>query len=359
MKKVSRLTWLATSLMLIFVLTFFTYAHERDDLGYYTLQDEQGETITMTGRELEPGDRYIASDNRLFEVDRVEGDTAYVRFVEKIELPQITAEFLGTQVGKAEGSGVVGIYHTHNAESYVPSSGTESKDDGEGDVLRVGKALADALEAQGLTVYWSDNSHIPHDGQAYMRSRRTATELLQKDPATLIDVHRDATPPEVYEAEIDGEPITKVRLVVGRQNQNREANLEYAKRIKAVGDKMYPGMIEGIFDARGNYNQDLGPKTILLEFGAHTNQLEHAERAAEFFAKVLPAAAGLTPATEKQAEEQIGSGAGRSLVWMLVGVGVVGGAFLLISQGKIGSLSGFFRKEAGLANRDDETDDTP
>lgn len=344
--------------VLLLSLSTLTNGEERDDSGYFTLQDEHGQVITMTGRELDPGDRYIAADNRLFEVRETVGDIVYVNFVETVELPDITDELLGAQVGKTEGQGVVAIYHTHNAESYVPTSGTESKDDGQGDVLQVGKKLSEALEAEGITVYWSENSHIPHDGQAYIRSRRTATELLKKNPDTLIDVHRDATPPEVYETEVEGVPVTKVRLVVGRQNQNREANLEYAKRIKAVGDEMYPGFIEGIFDAKGNYNQDLGPKTILLEFGAHTNPLDHAEQAAEYFAKVLPAAAGLTPASASQADEQIGGGSTRSLVWMLIAVGVVGGAFLLINRGKIGSITGFFRREAGLSDpHDDDPDD--
>ena len=321
---------------------------------YYTLQDEQGRTITMTGRELDPGDRYIASDNRLYEVGDTQGSIVQVRYVETIELPDIS-HLLGAQVGRAkEGGGVVGIYHTHNAESYVPTSGTDSKDDGEGDILQVGKALADALEEQGITVHWSTNSHLPHDGQAYMRSRRTATELLGENPDTLIDVHRDATPPEVYETEVEGVPSTKVRLVVGRQNQNREANLEYAKRIKAVGDKMYPGFIEGIFDARGNYNQDLGPKTILLEFGAHTNSLEEAKQAAKVFAKIIPAAAGLTTAERCEAEKQIGLAASRSLGWILGIAAVVVVAFLLISQGRIGSPVKFFRREMGLGNQDEE-----
>ena len=333
-------------------------ADERADRGYYTLKDPTGEVITMTGRELDPGDHYIASDNRLFEVVETEGDTVRVRYVETIELPEITEELLGAQVGKSgEGQGVVGIYHTHNAESYVPSSGTESKDDGRGDILEVGQVLASNMENSGITVHWSDNSHIPHDGQAYVRSRRTATELLRKNPDTLIDVHRDATPPEVYETEIEGVPATKVRLVVGRQNQNRSANLEYAKRIKAVADEMYPDLVEGIFDAKGNYNQDLGPKTILLEFGTHTTSLEQAQTAAEYFAKVIPAAAGLTPGTKGAADRQIGGGAARGLVWMIVIAAAVVVVFLLISQGKIGSLVGFFRREAGLGRPSDDEDD--
>ena len=99
-------------------------------------------------------------------------------YVETIELPAVTGELLGAKIGTAgESRGVVGIYHTHNAESYVPSSGTESKDNGRGDILAVGKALASELEAMGLTVYWSDNSHIPHDAGLY--TRRT-TELAEE-----------------------------------------------------------------------------------------------------------------------------------------------------------------------------------
>ena len=344
------------ALFLVLALTIQTQAEERGDSGYFTLVDEEDRVITMTGRELDPGDHYIAGDNRLFEVVRTEADTVLVRFVETITLPTVTYEPLA-QVGSAtESRGVVGIYHTHNAESYVPSSGTESKDDGEGDILQVGERLASAMEEMGLTVYWSDNSHIPHDGQAYLRSRRTATELLQKNPDTLLDIHRDATPPEVYETEVEGVPMSKVRLVVGRQNQNRAANLEYAKRIKAVADDMYPGLVEGIFDAKGNYNQDLGPKTILLEFGAHTTSLEQAEQAAEYFAKVIPAAAGLTTATKAEAERDIGGGANRALVWLIVVTAVVVIGFVLINRGRIGSLTGFFRREAGIGQNEQDDD---
>lgn len=345
---------------LVFVFGInLVYAGEIEFLEHFTLVDENNDAVTMAGRELDVGDHYITADNKLYEVVRVANKNIHLKYIETVELPDVSEDLLTAQVGKPGSSqGVVGIYHTHNAESYVPTSGTDSKDDGNGDVLKVGKILADAMEKSGVEVHWSGNSHLPHDGQAYIRSRRTAVELLRHNPDTLIDVHRDATPPEVYDTSIEGTPATKVRIVVGRQNQNRWANLEYAKRIKAVADKFYPGIIEGIFDARGNYNQDLGPKMILLEFGAHTNRLEQAEAAAEFFAKVIPAAAGLTPATRQSAQEQMGTGARKSIFWMIFIVVAAVVAFLLISQGKIGSLRGFLRREAGLSNERDSDPDS-
>ncbi|MGI6149849.1 MAG: stage II sporulation protein P [Firmicutes bacterium] len=329
---------------------------ERLDGGYYTLVDEDGRSITMTARHLDIGDAYIAADNKRYEVVAISGDEVQVRYTETITLPEVDSSAFRTQVGGTSPSGerVVGIYHTHNDESYVPSSGTESRDDGRGDILQVGRALADAMENLGFTVIWSDNSHLPHDGQAYTRSRRTAMELLEKEPITLIDVHRDATPPEVYETEIEGQPATKVRIVVGRQNQNREANLEYAKRIKAVADEEFPGIIEGIFDARGNYNQDLGPRMILLEFGAHTNYLEHAQQAAEFFAKVIPAAAGIEPGQAQAADKEIGAPAGRSVFWILGIAAAVLIVYLVINRQGLGSITSFFRREAGLGGTSDD-----
>jgi stage II sporulation protein P len=332
---------------------------ERTDGGYYRLVDEAGETLTMTSRHLDVGDAYIAADNRRYEVVEIAGDEVRMRYTETITLPEVDLDAFRTQVGgtSQDGERVVGIYHTHNAESYVPTSGTESKDDGNGDILQVGKALADAMENLGFTVIWSDNSHLPHDGQAYDRSRRTAVELLEKNPVTLIDVHRDATPPEVYEAQVEGEPVTKVRIVVGRQNQNREANLEYAKRLKSVADQEFPGIIEGIFDARGNYNQDLGPRMILLEFGAHTNYMEHAQRAAEFFAKVIPAAAGVQPGQEQAADQEIGAPAGRSVLWILGIAAAALAGYLVLNRQGLGSITGFFRREAGLGGTGDNDSD--
>ncbi|MFB5067676.1 MAG: stage II sporulation protein P [Candidatus Wallacebacter cryptica] len=352
-------SWLETSLF------------ERNDSGYFSLEDENG-VITYTARILDIGDSYIAADNQRYEVVEITGDRIIVEAKEKITLPDIkqltTAvkpsiweRLFGAAASKQDDEerewNTIGIYHTHNAESYVPTSGVDSET--HGDIMEVGRALADALNNLGYNAVWSDNSHLPHDGEAYLRSRRTAVELMKHKPGTLIDVHRDATPPEVYETEIEGKPTTKVRIVVGRQNENRETTLEYAKRIKAVADEKYPGIIEGIFDARGNYNQDLGPRMILLEFGAHTNPLELAEQAAQFFAEIIPAAAGLSSSEAAQQEtEQTSPVAYRSILWILGITAVIVIGYLIINKQSLGSLGSFFRREfAGEQPQDDQDDE--
>lgn len=318
---------------------------ERIDGGFYRLVDSAGREVTQTAWILAEGDTYIDEENRLYRVTAVDGDL--VRVVEEglADMPdpaQIRAEanrrpsvlasvaqFLGLA---QRPNRVIGIYHTHSDESYVPTSGTESK--WTGDIYQVGQVMRDALEEAGYKVYWSDNNHNPHDGQAYLRSRRTAAELLRRRPGTLIDIHRDAIPdPDTYLTEHEGDSVARVRLVVGRQNANQEANLEYAKRLKALADEEHSGLVKGIFMARGNYNQDLGPNTILLEFGTHTVSLADAQKAAHLFAKVIPAAAGLAPGTGGSAQEEQGSAGWRWVIWLVVAA--VGGliAFLVLNKG--------------------------
>lgn len=301
------------------------------------LVDETGELITRTTLSLAVGDTFINQKNELYEIVAIEGNQARVVLRGPVEMPDVsdalsltrTSTFLDRVVRALplqarSNTGTIAIYHTHGSESYEPTSGTAFDENG-GDVLLVGQTLKEALEKQGYRVAFSDELHTPHDGGAYQRSRRTVAELNQQaNPVTMIDVHRDGVPdPSLYRTEVNGVPMTGVRLVVGRQNQNRDANLEYAKRIKAIADEKFPNLITGIFHARGNYNQDFGPRMILMEFGTHVTSLEEAQRAAELIAQVLPAAAGLAPGTGGAASSQIGQAALTTFYWLL-GIAAVG-----------------------------------
>lgn len=294
----------------------------------FELVDESGTVVTKTSLELSAGDVYIASDNSEYEVIGKEDGKFKVKKTGVVDLSIYLNRPLTIKV---EGSKpLIGIYHTHSDESYAPGNPSQPYP---GEIYQVGKALKEALEARGFQVEWSQANHNPHDGAAYNRSRDTAAKLLRSNPITLIDVHRDAVPDaEFYTAQIDGQPVAKVRIVAGKQNQNKTSNFEYAKALKAKADKDYPGIMEGIFWAKGNYNQDLGPRTILLEFGTHVLTLDQAKMSAEKFADAITAALPEGGGSLERAASK------RAIFWVVL-IAIAGVAIFLVINKE--GLSGF------------------
>lgn len=308
---------------------------------YSILVDEQGRVLDMMARKIYIHDEFISADNRRYRVIRIEGNKGICREIgrEQISLDgnqvapagQITSKS-GIAPVQAAGSLIVGVYHSHDDESYVPSEGSESIP-GNGGVLKVGSAFADHLRSLGLTVIHDTTSHAPHDDGAYRRSRRTAMSLLQKGVTALFDIHRDGVPdPTFYRRTINGQDVTMVRMVVGRENQNMSANLDYAKRLKAAADARYPGLIRGIFIGAGSYNQDLSPRAMLLEVGTHTNTLQEAERGITLFADVVPPVLGFA-ARPAAARTPSTAADWKGVFYVLLAFAIGGGAFLLISAG--------------------------
>lgn len=171
----------------------------------------------------------------------------------------------------------VAIYHTHNDESYKLTSGTSAKP-GDGDIIKVGKALKDCLSKANITVTHNLNDHGPHDINAYHRSRRSATQLVKKGPDIIIDIHRDGAPFKAYWTSINGIEVARVMIVVGRSNPNMQTNLAFAKKVKAAADEIHPGLMRGIFIGKGDYNQDLYPTSLLVEVGTDSMSLSMAEK---------------------------------------------------------------------------------
>ncbi|NLY10936.1 MAG: stage II sporulation protein P [Firmicutes bacterium] len=293
---------------------------------YYTMIAPDGTVIVQTGRKIYEGDQYLTQDNMLYEVVEVrekDGEYfAYTEFVREEKLPnrRITLnqirEQMGLQAAQGQSVGKIGIYHTHNAESYVPTDGTDSIE-GAGGIHAVGEAFEKALEGLGIEVNYSQNLHLPHDRGAYRRSRETVLDLLSTNPDAIFDVHRDAAPKNAYATFIDEEWVTQIQFVVGRQNQNLGINRQYATSLKAVADQIFPGLIKGIFFGRGNYNQDLSPLNLLLEVGAHTNSREAAQRGIELFAEVVDFYF-YGPREERNAQNQSFSlGSISTILWIL------------------------------------------
>ncbi|MGE5653146.1 MAG: stage II sporulation protein P, partial [Bacillota bacterium] len=262
----------------------------------FVMVDSHGQIITATGRIVNRGDEYIDEQNRHWRVYATKGYTAWAQSLGVIDLNQYI-QALDTEIARAQKQrvlaappvnpkGRVGIYHSHNDESYVPTDGTSSIY-GPGGIHKVGDAFEQALWARNITTVRSQSLHLPHDRGAYVRSRRTAAWIVQSIPDAVFDIHRDATPAYVYEGSVNGTPVTKINIVVGQQNVNRAQTQRIAAGLKSVSDSIYPGLVKGIFIARGNYNQDLYPTALLLEVGAHTNDRLAAERGIGYFADVV------------------------------------------------------------------------
>ncbi|MBQ3268425.1 MAG: stage II sporulation protein P [Clostridia bacterium] len=320
------------------------FSGETDGDCLYTLLDEQGRTLTRRGGRIYEGDEYISSGDGWYRVVSVDdaARTATARYLGPATRDEAAFAVFAARAedGAKDDKRLIAMYSTHSDESYVPDDGAASKWKGAG-IYDVGDSLKAALEARGIEAVYSKESFLPHDADAYNRSRRTAEALLKKGPDALLDIHRDAVPAEEYETEVDGEDISKVRLFVGRNNQNAAENKAFAQQIKAEADRKYPGLIKDIFIGRGNYNQELYPHALLLEFGTHEIEKEKAQEAAGYIAEVLDDVL-YGPGAKAEGARSAGSGA--------VAKGI-GGAIALVAVAAVvyalaatGSLRGAWHK---------------
>ncbi|MDK2902478.1 MAG: stage sporulation protein [Clostridiales bacterium] len=313
---------------------------------YFTVYDQDDKELFMIAWEVSKDDEYLSGDNKKYRIVSVDqqNHSAKAEYIEDVTLPDVDVsmiEDVEAAMAQQDGDKRIAMYCTHSDESYIPSDGTSSKPE-KGGIYDVAEAFKAGLEKRGIQVDLDETSHVPHDAGAYRRSRRTALRLMREtQPAATFDIHRDAVPQTQYVATIAGENASKIRIVIGRGNPNKDANEALAYKIKALADKVYPGMIKDIYYGKGDYNQDLSPRSLLLEFGTYDHTKERAQNSAEIFANVVSAAVfggnvkspstGETAKTEPAQKSDEGTGSG--IIWWIVGIAVVGGIFLFVSSG--------------------------
>lgn len=358
----------------------------------YAVVSENGNHLTWIAYEPEAGDSYIAADNRLYEIIRVEPDRVIAADRGMATLPDVSwldasaSVEVSALLNRRNG---VALYCTHSDESYEPSDGYYSSDD-RGSIYEVASALRDALRDEGADAVLSEAMHHPHDAGAYRRSRQTAVQLIREmNPDCLIDIHRDGIPdPASYATSIGGQECSKIRLLVGRGNQNAEINKEFALLIKAVADRVYPGLIKDIYMGKGTFNQDLLPHAILLECGTYTLEKDRVLASMPMMADVLRRvlyggvtgsagritadtgaatgdAGGITlgePDAPVDEADQRGAGSGMAFAAIILFAGLIGYAILSAGSAKSGmkkAARNLHEMTGGMIGRKPEKDEEP
>jgi len=185
--------------ILLIVITLTTPFVTADDwyskeAGYYKVYDSDTNKILFeTAREVNKDDQYLSGDNKMYKITKVNNKSyiAYAKFEKDVKLPEIDKEALANiKLSFEQGNIIdailaqaeqgnkedrkVGIYATHSSESYIPSDGSESIV-GNGGIIKVAERLKQEFEKNGVTAFFDNTLHDPHDSGAYKRSRRTAT----------------------------------------------------------------------------------------------------------------------------------------------------------------------------------------
>lgn len=328
---------IAAFLLHLMLLPSVAFAYGDEAEAVYRILDETGEEITQLAGAPETGDEYVAGDNGYYRVTQVsdENQTAVAQRVGTFELPDVSWLEDSVQPVSSQRRAVA-LYCTHSDESYEPGDGNSSISK-RGGIYDVAETLKGNLEKNGIKVYYSDENHYPHDAGAYRRSRATAAALAEEGVDAIFDIHRDGIPDaKQYESSVQGEDVTKVRLLVGRANQNAEANKQFAAQIKAVADKMYPGLVKDIYFGKGTYNQDLMSQSVLLEFGTHKSQKDEVLHSTDYMANVLSRTlyGGVSGAAGGNAgETQKNTGGWQGILWL---IGLLAGGTLIFALAATG-----------------------
>lgn len=196
----------------------------------------------------------------------------------------------------ANGKPIVGIYHTHTAESFVPSSGVAHRPGGQrGEICDVGNALVEGLQKNGVAAIQDTTIHdYPSFMKAYGASEITLTKMVKDYPSLqmIFDIHRDAEKRENVIGQINGLQVAKISIIVAQGQKDLpqphwQQNYALAKLIDRKCNEKYPGLSRGIQLVDWRYNQHLHNHALLLEVGSHETSTEEGCNAMRLLAEVL------------------------------------------------------------------------
>ncbi|MBP2653880.1 MAG: stage sporulation protein [Firmicutes bacterium] len=191
---------------------------------------------------------------------------------------------------------LVGIYHTHTSESFIPWSGVSHAPGGkQGNIVEVGEALVNKLAEHGIGAVQSKSIHdYPSFMKAYGPSEETAKNMLATNPSLemLFDIHRDACKKEAATVTVNGMAAARITIIVamgheGLPQPHWQQNHAFAKLIDAKLNQHYPGVSKGIQLDEWRYNQHLHPRALLLEVGCQESEKEEVLRSMAMLGDIL------------------------------------------------------------------------
>lgn len=205
----------------------------------------------------------------------------------------------------SEGKPLIYIYHTHNRESFLPELNGQTDPnkayDKDKNITLVGERLYKDLQAKNIGAIQTKNDYWFKGNvkNEYDLSRKTAQDVLKKNSSIQImfDIHRDSQGRDMTTTKIDGKDAARIYFIIGGSNQNWENNAEFAKKLHAKMEQLYPGLSRGVHKKIPNpaydttYNQDLSPHAVLIEIGGPDNTLQEAYYTADLLANVVAAVA--------------------------------------------------------------------
>jgi len=201
------------------------------------------------------------------------------------------------------------IVHTHTTESYLGydtgyyhESFHPRTEDPNRNMVRVGEALRQGLEAQGIGVVHATEIHdSPQYEGAYDRSYDTIVKYLEEYPdiKVVLDLHRDSIG---YGSEggkvkptfvADGKKAAQIMIMAGYDPDGYydfpfwKDNLTFALKIQNTAENMYPGMTRPLYFGNFAYNMNVNNGSLLIEVGTDANTLEEAVYTGELLSNVL------------------------------------------------------------------------
>lgn len=200
---------------------------------------------------------------------------------------------------------IVLILHTHTTESYAEngadttSEGAFRSENPEENILSVGEAMADVLNAWGIRTLHCEKLLDAEDfNMAYYNASLEIRGYLTQYPSIsyIFDLHRDSIPYGEGTirpvTEIDGKAYAQAMFVVGTDyggsgHTGWADNFNLACRVQAAVNTAHPGLMRAINLRAASFNEQYAKGSLLIEMGAVGSSLEEARETATLLGTFL------------------------------------------------------------------------